>query len=336
MTMRTLPGIAVLLCATVSSPPVAADSRQVVFSETRFQFERVLQGAVVEHDFVVKNAGSAPLRMTGVRLTSPLVVTSMPALVAPGGEGRIRIKLDTSGLRGSFPGEIQVSFDPTLPDAELGFEGYIVPSVEVAPAPAFFLGGRRGELRQASVEIVNHESEPLRIDDVHHSNDRFSTKLETLEEGRRYRLTLFLKPDGPGGRHSEPIVLTTSSRRHPTLTVAANTYLRERVYTFPDAVDFGTIRLSDIEGDPQLLQRTAQTLMVYQFGGADFSVSLRTDLPQVASTSERGPQGDRYQNTLTLVQQRLTPGAIQGSIFIETNDREFPLLVVPVSAEVVP
>jgi len=120
------------------------------------------------------------------------------------------------------------------------------------------------------------------------------------------------------------------------LTIVANTYLRERVYTFPDAVDFGTIRLSDTERDPELLQRIAQTLMVYQVGGADFSVNLRTDLPQLALRSDRGPLGDRFQNTLTLIQQKLMPGVIQGSIVVETNDKEFPRLVVPVSGDVVP
>ena len=334
---RTLSGMALLVCTAVSSPLAAADAPHAVFSETTFAFERVLVGALVEHDFALKNAGSAPLRIMGVRMTSPLIVTSMPALVAPGSEARIRIRLNTSGLRGHYPGAVQVSLDdPSLPEVNLGFEGDVVASVEVSPAPAFFLAGRRGELRQASLEIINHEPEPLRIDDLHHSTDRFSTKLETVEDGRRYRLTLLLKPDGPVGRHSEPIVLTTSSRNEPTLTIVANTILRERVYTFPDAVDFGTIRLSDIDRAPQLLQQLAQTLMVYQFGGSDFSVSLRTDVPQLAFTSERGPQGDRYQNTLTLIQQKLMPGAIHGSIFIETNDKEFPLLVVPVSGSVIP
>jgi uncharacterized protein DUF1573 len=334
---HTLPSLVLLFCAALSSPLAAADSPRAVFSETTFQFERVLVGAVVEHDFALKNAGSAPLRIIGVRMTSPLIVTSMPASVAPGSEAKIRIKLDTSGLRGHFPGAIQVTLDdPNLPEASLEFEGDIVPSVEVSPAPAFFLAGRRGEHRQASVEIINYEPEPLRVDELPHPSERFSTKLEALEEGRRYRLTLFLRPDGPGGRHSEPIVLTTSSRSHPALTIVANTLLRERVYTFPDAVDFGTIRVSDIDRNPQLLQLTAQTLMVYQFGGADFSVTLRTDLPQLTFSSERGPQGDRYQNTLTLIQQKLMPGAIRGSIFLETNDKEFPLLVIPVSGDLVP
>jgi len=334
---RTLSSSALLFCAALASPVAAADSPHPVFSETNFRFERVLAGAVVEHDFVLKNAGSEPVRIIGVQLTSPLLVTSMPASVDPGNEGRIRVKLDTSGLRGHFPGAIRVSLNGlSSADVDLGFEGDIVPSIEVSPVPAFFLGSRRGELRQASLEIINHEPEPLRVGEPRHPTDRFSTKLETLEDGRRYRLTLFLKPDGPGGRHSEPIELTTSSRNQPELTIVANTLLRERVYAFPDAVDFGTIRLRDVSRDPQLLQRLAQTLMVYQFGGTNFDVQIRPTLPQVVVVSERGPQGDRYQNTVSLKRDQLHTGPLRGSILIHTNDAQFPELVVPVVGTIVP
>jgi hypothetical protein len=57
----------------------------------------------------------------------------------------IRVRLDTSGLRGHFPGRIKVFLnDASLPEADLSFEGQIVPLIEVSPAPAFFVGARRG------------------------------------------------------------------------------------------------------------------------------------------------------------------------------------------------
>jgi Protein of unknown function (DUF1573) len=335
---RTFPPIVLLLSAAL--PPVASaqsNSARAVFSQINYQFGKALAGAVLEHDFALKNEGDAPLRIFRVQMASPLIVTAMPISVAPGMEAYIRVKLDTSTLRGRFPGEIQVVLnDPALPVADLSFEGEIVPRVEFLPAPAFFLGTHRGEARQASIEIINHDPEPLRIEDIRHPTDIFTTTLETLEEGRRYRLTLLMKPDGPSGRHSQDIVLKTSSRSQPTIAVAANTLLLERVYTFPDEVDFGTLRLSDLERSPELLQELAQTLMVYQFAGKDFRVKVRTDLPQLELRSERGPQEDRYQNTLTLIREKLKTGTIRGSIFIETNDPEFQSLVVPVLGNIVP
>jgi hypothetical protein len=118
------------------------------------------------------------------------------------------------------------------------------------------------------------------------------------------------------------------------VTVTANTLLRERVYTFPDAVDFGVLRMSDVEKNPALLETLAQTLMVYQYGGTDFHVEIRSDLPFLTVQSERGPKGDRYQNTVKLLREQIRPGQIRGSLRITTNDAEFPSLVAPVTGEI--
>ncbi|HXH84264.1 MAG TPA: hypothetical protein VNN07_15275 [Candidatus Tectomicrobia bacterium] len=96
-------------------------------------------------------------------------------------------------------------------------------------------------------------------------------------------------------------------------------------------MDLGALRLDDIRANPDLLERLAQTLMVYQVGGSDFRATLRTDLPVLDLRSERGPKGDRYQTTIRLIRDRLQVGPINGSIVIETNDPEFPRLTVPVT-----
>lgn len=218
-----------------------------------------------------------------------------------------------------------------MPEARLAFNGRVISTVEVSPRPAFFIGAVRGEARQASLEIVNHESHPLRIGGIEHSTTRFTTRLETLEEGQRYRLTLALKPDGPGGRRSEPIVVRTSSKNHPRLTITANTYLRQRVYAFPDEVDLGALPLAEIRKNPAALKSLVQTVALHQVGGKDFRLTARATVPFLRLGTERGEQGDRYEIKVSLADAELRPGPIRGSIVIETNDREFPKLNLPVS-----
>ena len=313
----------------LASPGVTRSGPKAVFPEERAEFGEVLSGAVVEHDFAVRNAGSAPLLIQKVSMTTPLLVTQMPHEVAPGAEGRIHFKLDTANLEGEFEGTILVFLnDPALPQASLTFAGRIVPAIELSPRPAFFVAGQRGRGNQAAIEIVNHESEPLRIEKVEHPAERFTTQLETLKPGQRYRLSLALNPTGPGGRATATILIRTSSKRMPVLKIEANTYLYERVHTFPDVVDFGTWRVADAG-------RAAPILMIYQEEGADFRVQLSSDVPGLRLKSERGPKGDRYQVEITLISEKIQAGSIQGSIFMDTNDREFPRVVVPVSGEIV-
>jgi len=264
-----------------------------------------------------------------VAMTTPLLVTRHTQEVAPGAEGTIHFKLDTTNLAGKFQGAIVVFLnDPALPQAPLAFEGTIVPAVELSPMPAFYVAGLRGRGGQRAIEIVNHESEPLRIEEMDHSTERFTTKLETLQAGQRYRLTLMLNPQGPGGKAVDTIVLRTSSKKIPVLKIDANTYLYERVRTFPDIVDLGTWRVDDTA-------RAALTMMVYQDGGSDFQAKLSTDIPALRLKWERGPKGDRYQATITFFPDKIRVGSLKGSIFVESNDTESPRVVVPVYGDIV-
>jgi hypothetical protein len=55
----------------------------------------------------------------------------------------------------------------------------------------------------------------------------------------------------------------------PSLKVDANTYLYERVHTFPEVMALGTLRVGNVD-------ETCRTLMIYQEGGKDFQVKLST------------------------------------------------------------
>lgn len=318
------------LVASASQGPAA------VFSRTSVDFGTAVQGTQIVHEFVLHNEGVAPLRIRGLQATSPLLLDRIPAHIAPGSRAVLRVRLDTAVLSGRFEGVVRVSLDdPVLPEAHLTVIGRVVPPIEVAPVPAFFIAAQRGEPKEAAVDIVNHEPEPLAIEAVEYSSRRFTTRLDTVEAGQRYRLKVVLDPAGPAGRYNDVLRIRTSRRTSPVLSIPVYTNVRERVYTFPDAVDLGALPLSDIEAKPDLLQRTAQTLMIYQSGGSDFHVSLRTDLPEVALEWERGLRGDRYQAKVTLIREKLRPGPIRGSIVIDTNDPQFPTVTVPVSALII-
>jgi hypothetical protein len=185
-------------------------------------------------------------------------------------------------------------------------------------------------MREQSIELVNHEPAPLEIRSVSHPRDRFATRIEPIEPGRRYRLTLTLDGTGAGGRSADQIIVTTSSQSTPVLTILANTFVRERVYTFPDAVDFGTLPLGAVETNPALLARFAQTLMIYR-KEPDFDVAMMSDIDLLDVRASRGPRGDRWQATVTLSRDKLRPGPFRGTIIITTNDPEFPRLTVPVT-----
>ena len=70
-------------------------------------------------------------------------------------------------------------------------------------------------------------------------------------------------------------------------------------------------------------------------GAGSFEARLKSDQPYLRITAERGPRGDRWQATIRLDPAVSAPGPIAGTIWIETNDREVPLLKVPVTGTLV-
>jgi len=308
---------------------------KAIFPIMSVDFGKVIQGSPVEPEFVVRNSGSAPLQIQKVNLTAPLkvLVTKMPSQIPPGSEGVIRLKLETTGIEGEINGEVSLTLnDPSLPEAQLELRGKVVGPIELSPLPAFFVTAQRGETKSASIDIINHESQPIRIEQVESPTSRFTTQLETIQDGQQYRLHLTFPANGTAGKQKDTILLKTSSLTTPTLKVIANTYLHERVYAFPDGVDFGKVSLEQLRRNPNLLLETAQQFMVYRKGdGAGFQVKASSDVPGLNLNVARGSSGDSYQVTVSLNKEKLEARSLNGSIVLHTTDSEFPKITVPVS-----
>jgi hypothetical protein len=288
----------------------------------RHDFGERLQGDVVEHEFALENEGDAPIRIAGVQLTPPLALARTAASVPAKGRALLKVKLDTAKLQGDYRGHLVVKLDGGVERA-FDVEARVVPPIEVVPMPAFFISTSKGTPKSASLEIVNREDKPVELQVP--ADSLYPLQLETLEPGRRFRLTVNVPATAAPGRQKQRLELKTSSARKPVLFVGLHSVVRERVYTFPEVVDFGLVH----PGGP----RDAQTLMVYQSGGKAFQVKARSDIPGLDIKAEPGPQGDRVQLTLSMA-PGAKPGPLSGNVLLSTNDPEFPELRVAVTGRV--
>jgi len=300
-----------------------------------FNFGPIDRNAPLEHTFEFQNDRPEPLEIKNVQLTPPLTVTRMTSRVEPRSNGSVTVRMETPRESGKFKGFVAINFkNENAKTLYFWVVGRLTAAIDFEPFPAFFVSTQRGEEKTASIEITSHESEPLEILEVKNTSSRFTTRLETLEPGRRYRLSLTVKPDAPAGRETEFITLATSSREHPHLKVQANTAIHERVYTFPEAIGFKTIAVATLKARPQSVQNLSQSLMVYQKGGTDFKISARSDVPFLRLTSQQAQLKDRFGIQIDIIPEKLTAGEVKGAIVIATNDPQFPQITVPVTAVV--
>ena len=316
-------------------PELAAQNQSRMKPEQVFDFGKVGDEAAVEHTFSFLNSGPETLEVKNVQLSPPLTATKITARIAPGETGSITIHLGTPRNKGEFQGGVLVYFkNEGIGPKLFSVQGEIVNPIEFEPRAAFFVAVQQGQSKEASIEIINHESDPLQILRAENPSPRFTTELETVEEGKRFRLTLKMNPDAPAGKATDVITVVTSSNQHPFLEVQANIWVKDRVYTFPDILDFGQIQTQQLKTRPQLVSFLSQTLMVYQVGGKDFQMSASTDVPFLQLSPVRSKFQDRYQIEVAVIPEKLKAGSADGSILITTNDPEFPRLTVPVKAVV--
>jgi hypothetical protein len=325
--------LAPALLLAASGP--AADPNRLRVSEHSFSFEIFDPTQPVEHTFFFHNNGADTIQVERIALTPPLRVDKILSKIAPNQVGQLIVSLGTPRELGEYEGGIEVTFkNKDLPPLRLEVTGKITPVIEVRPIPAFFVATTRGRTNSGSLEIVNKDTESLKITDIQSPSTNCELKLATLEPGRRYRLDLVMRPDAKPGRQTENITLLTSSKKQPRVVIQANTLVRERVYTFPESIDLGLIKISELKSKPGLTNLINQTLMVYQEGGKKFEVSATTDLDILKLGAERSDLGDRYEIRVQVAVNRLAPGPLKGSIRIKTNDPGFLELNVPVQGRV--
>jgi hypothetical protein len=324
-----LSGLALVLLSITWS--IRAQSQSEPSTVGRLSFGRVMPDQKIEQVISFSNPTNDVLEIENINLTPPLRAEDISFLILPGMEGSFKLVLGEDRIPGEFEGLIQVNFKANaFPPITFEVEGYVIPPIEFKPYAAFFVATHSGKQKSADIEIINHRKQPLLLTAAQSDSDRFSTKLETIEEGQHYRLTLILDGSAEAGKKKGEITLLTDPPMDEPLRVQANTFIRESVYTFPEFVDLGTLPLK-VATDKDIVQKLSQTLMVYRPETTDFEIEASVDRDFLALKSERGPQGDRFQLTLTLIPEKVKPGKIDCSVRIETNDKNFNVLEIPVT-----
>jgi hypothetical protein len=313
----------------------AATVRKEIQEAPVWDFGKVRRDQEVEHSFELHNDGAEPLEIKTVQLTPPLAVTAMKRVVQPGETSRVSVRLGQPRNGGDFEGLIVVQFAKEGSRPKLfRVQGRIVKAIDFEPLQAFFITASTGESAEQSIEIVNYDTEPLHKMEVARESTRFRTSLQELEPGRRYKLTVRTLESNPIGKYRDAIELKTSNAQYPSIKIPVNTQVRARVYTFPDSLTFGLIDRNSVRARPEELPFLTQSLMIYQRNGSNFEITPETNIPFLHLTKRKGEKKDRYEIVAEVVPDKLTAGRFEGVIKITTNDPDFPVIEVPVLAQV--
>jgi len=322
------------------------DLRRAVLDVNLYDFGTVLRGAKVEMAIGIANQGDTQLSIAGVTTSMSGMKTKAPRVIQPGHTTKLLLELDTATYLDEVEGNVVILFnDPQSPELKVDIKGHVESHIDLQPTPPVFLQAFRWDAAKTKrvLSVENRDEKPLNMVGLETEGDQFLAKLSTLEEGKRYQISVKLNPNAAPGRAVNSITLITDRER---IQFPVFTFLKEKVYTFPPALHFPPIHLEDVQENPEILKFREESLFIYQFNGTDFQIEIHSvpEYISVEKVPESGagsvidiPNQGRtavFELIFSLNREYLKQGSFQDKITIITNDPEFSELRIPVSLEV--
>jgi hypothetical protein len=177
---------------------------------------------------------------------------------------------------------------------------------------------------------VNNQDHPVKVLSLAKQGQHFEARLETVEDGKAYKVHVSV-PDGVApGRYREALLIQTDALDGKVYPVAVNIFVKPDLFVYPDAVTYGEVTIADLRQQPALLGLLRKTLVLQKRDG-DFRItSIQSTLPFLDITRTPENESRKFQIDLNLAVDRLSPGKVDGTVTIRTDDPEIPEFVVPV------
>lgn len=200
------------------------DAPRVQLDSPHFNFGMMQRGTSKSHDFVIKNVGTAPLRLKVGQTSCKCTlgdVSEKP--IAPGESTHVRLEWSAKSDRGPFRQTAHViTNDPLNSQLELSIEGEVVETSGVMPPDLMFDKVTAGESKSAEVYVMAMLQDELKVSDAELSDpttrDKFDVRIEPVERDELpnssakngVRITLTAKPGLPVGRFDQWLSLRTN------------------------------------------------------------------------------------------------------------------------------
>jgi hypothetical protein len=308
---------------SVNAPEVSIPRSQ--FAELVHDFGRINSGAVVKHEFVFTNMGSATLEITDVRPGCGCTAAgSWDRRVEPGKTGVIPLQFDSTGFNGTVAKTaIVICNDPAQTNVVLQIKATIWNPIEATPTTAVFNVFSESQTNETRVvRILNNLDEPVELSDLQCTNRSLQADLKTVRPGKEFELRITASPPFTSNTIAAPVSVKTSSPRMPMLTVNAYIIVQQAVIVAPNRITLPTGRLT---------ASMSQSVKILNKGTNALALSdARVNTPRTEVRLQEIQPGRVFSLMVNFPEGfEVTPGK-EVEVSVRSNHPQFPLIKVPV------
>jgi hypothetical protein len=261
----------------------------------------------------------------------------MPPRIPPAGDGTIAVEWSPGNAVGALRGRVSVlTNDPASPEIPLVLHGTVYGPLDVEPLPAVFLSAFRDEDVRRELTLTNNEAGATDLRLERPTGGRFRASLEPLVAGKKWRATVQVEPGTPPGRYEETLRLQSDDPAIGAVRIPVHLFVKADLYANPDTFDFGDVPLERVRKQPGVLALLRQSVLLKKRTGAFRVRAVRTDVAalDVAAAPPTG-ESRSFEVFAGLRPDALRSGSLDGTVTVETDDPDFPVLKIPVRGRVV-
>jgi hypothetical protein len=298
-----------------------------------YDFGTVKKGEKVSHCFRLENHGSAALKIEHMQLTLPEMTARVPGSISAGKDAKVCVQFGTSSLGLKIRAQaLLFTNDPAQPRIPLLMTGVVKGPIDLLPMPAVFAAVWKGEGGQGTVTIVNNQPKPLQVSGLEVESQDFKARLETNKAGEVYKVVVTITRDLGPGYYTGTVYVNTNTAGYERVGIPVNILVRNEIYTFPLAVNFGSVSLAQIDANPAAAADLEQWILLKKRAGKFAVKSIRSDVSGLKITQT--PKGESSSFRVDVALSRLQPRSLDGKIHVLTDDPAVPEVIVPVSGEI--
>jgi uncharacterized cupredoxin-like copper-binding protein len=187
----------VLAVAAYAAPELAVE-------QGNFNFGTIPQGKTVQHNFIIKNHGDAPLQIKQLSASCGCTAAkSSSSLIAPGRSAEIQVSFDSSNFNGTVEKTVTMTTNAgKIPSYTFKLEGNIIESMQVTPRQVNMGPLVAGVGKQATITVTNMGGSSVKLLSVNMSSVALQAKATIKKaelkpgESGTIELTVTARPEG--------------------------------------------------------------------------------------------------------------------------------------------
>ena len=198
--------------------------------------------------------------------------------------------------------------------------------LRVEPVDRLITSVLTGSSSSNTMYVYNPLPTPVHVKNVIPGGGAFTAGLTTIEDGKRYQLSIASNPALKAGHYVQTVRVITDSPAQPEVKIELDLTVYPKVLASPASITMPVLPISN-----QLSAINWPSVFVRKLREKGFQIkSYTSTLPFLKLELTTETEGQSYKIRLTLDDSKVKPGEFKGIIHIETNDAEVPVIEVPI------